>query len=241
MSVKLYKTFLLAAVCCALSLTGFSQRPHASLWAGGAFVHTQGFGIKAQRHFASSSGKPVIIGLEAYSLKPRKQERVINPIYEGATPFVPGKQYAPLVLMPSFGARNVLTRAHGSNSFQVGVHYGLGLNVALLKPVYVTVIEDLSTGSTKIVRYQPKEHSFTEIKGGASYFRGFDQLKAVLGIGARASLVFEWEPGQQTLKAVEAGVMMDAFADELPIFAFGDNQRYWGNLYLAFLLGKKQY
>ena len=59
------------------------------------------------------------------------------------------------------------------------------------------------------------------------------------GIYAKIGATFEYAPLSNGVKAIEAGVMIDAYHKTIPIMAFAKNKQVFFNFYLTIMLGKK--
>jgi hypothetical protein len=93
-----------------------------------------------------------------------------------------------------------------------------------------------------IERYDPDVHNVQNIYGRASWFNGIGEIKPYLGGFGRMAVNFEYSGHTTGIKAIEAGMSMDAYATKVPIMAELDgveNKQFFFEFYIAVQLGKR--
>jgi len=95
-----------------------------------------------------------------------------------------------------------------------------------------------------VEQYDPERHFFDDIFGKASGFNGLNQLKLHPGGFVKFAFNFEYSNEKDLMKGMEAGVVLDVYAQRVPIMAntesFEDqNKALFLNFYLNLFIGKK--
>jgi hypothetical protein len=237
-------TFLLLVFLNPLSSKAddFTQTRSSNLFVGSAFIHTKGYGLDFRYGTYANVERIRIIDLDLLYIKHPKEVRVVNQIFDQARPFVYGKMNALLSARISAGNQHVLADRRERNSVRLNLNYSFGFNAGLVKPVHVEIYhlgEDRSRDRITTERYDPNKHTRSDIYGGSSFFNGFDELGFVPGLVGKTSISVEWGNQQSDIRAVEAGIMVDAFLQEIPIFAFIENQSVYVNLFIKYSIGKR--
>lgn len=155
-------------------------------------------------------------------------------------PFVFGKLNEMSVLRALYGRQKIIADFHNTISVRVNFHYGLGLNLALLKPVYLNVFKNNGTFETEQKRFEPEKYTNPAmISGSASKYLGINEMSFKPGISSKIALSFEWGRQDDKFKSLEVGCMADIFTEEIPIMAFTKNKQFYINLYAAFSFGNR--
>ena len=122
------------------------------------------------------------------------------------------------------------------------VFYSGGASIGLLKPVYLYVLHQTSDPNLylkSIERYDPEKHYSENIFGRAPFHYGIGKIKPVPGIYLKAGLNFEYGAYDESIKALEAGIFVDAFMKPIPLMAYNTDKSVFLSIYLAFHFGKR--
>lgn len=170
-----------------------------------------------------------------------------NPYRRTANSFTYGKQNHFIVLRAGFGEKRYFSEKAKRKGVAVGVNYQIGASLGLLKPYYLHLSRLEDDGFTDYVsteRYSEENRDLflddTKIIGPASFFRGFDEVSMVPGLNARVGAHFSLGAFDQYVKAIEMGIMVDAFFRRVPIMIIENNTPVFINGYLSFQIGKRQ-
>ncbi len=178
-------------------------------------------------------------------------ERIILATNRVSRPFVYAKQNQLYVLRAGFGNRIYLTEKARQRGVAMGYSWQLGPTLGLLKPYYLEV-ETGEGGTAGVVR----DIRFTEenaalfldrfrIFGASVWSRGFDEMRLVPGIHARASIHFGFGAYEELAKAFEVGLHGDFFLTNAPIMVETplapniSNSNLHLNLFLKMQFGKR--
>ncbi|MFH0867252.1 MAG: hypothetical protein V1904_13740, partial [Bacteroidota bacterium] len=121
-------------------------------------------------------------------------------------------------------------------------YYG-GISIGFLKPVYLYILYETDTPyfyTYQIERYDPQKHFGENIFGRASFFQGFGKIKPLPGIYLKTGLNFEYGAYDETIKAIECGITVDAYPKPVPIMAFNTKKNIFLSLYLSIHFGTRR-
>ena len=72
----------------------------------------------------------------------------------------------------------------------------------------------------------------------ASYLKGFDELSFTPGIYGKSGITFEFSKYDEVIHALEAGIILDAFINEIQIMAIENNKQIFFTMFLSYRFGK---
>lgn len=137
--------------------------------------------------------------------------------------YVFGKQNNLYVLRGGWGQKVYLSEKAKRKGVAVGYSYEFGPSLGLLKPYYLEVVPtDGSPGfRPQNIRYSEADHDlFTNtnrILGPGGWANGLGQLSPAIGGHARIAAHFDFGAFDDFVRAIEGGIMIDAFARRMPI------------------------
>jgi len=143
-----------------------------------------------------------------------------------------------------YGRTINITERPYKNALGLNFIYSGGINMALLKPVYLDIFypDDFRGGGyINSEKYDPEKHTnIYQIYGNSSFFSGLGETKLHVGAYGRAALAVEWGNMPDEYKILEAGITVDAFRKGLPLMAFVPADQYFIGLYIAYCRGSKK-
>lgn len=207
----------------------------------GLLLHTQGSGLSFRYGRHSNRTMYHYGDLDLLYIKHPKEIKIVNQVFEQAKPFVFGKMNSLLSVRASYGHERTIADRRELQGVKVNLNYSAGINLGLLKPVYLDIIKTTSEPASiyfSTEKYDPEKHSRGVINGGAGFFKGFNEIRMTPGLVIKTSISFEWSNHETDIRALETGIMFDIFSQEIPIFAFAENQSTFINLYLKYSIGR---
>ncbi|MFN0048387.1 MAG: hypothetical protein ACKVOU_04615 [Cytophagales bacterium] len=159
--------------------------------------------------------------------------------------YILGKSTNMFVVRPHIGREWVIFKKAEEEGIQVSGILAAGPSLAYLKPYYVTyqteypeVIDGTTTTSYNFetLPFDPSIKD-KEIAGGASILRGFDEMKAYLGVHAKASLNFEYGKSGGSVGGIEVGTMFEQFGSKIIIIPEAQNQSFYASLFINLYFG----
>ncbi|MEZ4984817.1 MAG: hypothetical protein R2795_07240 [Saprospiraceae bacterium] len=157
------------------------------------------------------------------------------------------------MLRAGIGEKRYFSEKAKVRGLAVGMSWQVGLNMGLVKPYYLEVYRVREGTSIPVVtdeKYTPENEEIflgltSVIIGASSFSKGLDELKVLPGLHARVAAHFDWGAFDEFVKALEAGVMVDAFMRDVPIMIesnlipHAQNSPVLINLFLNLQLGKR--
>lgn len=211
---------------------------------GFAMLHTAGMGVGFRSGKHLTGYKKRVFEIEITGMKHPKEIKSINPYYENAKSFVYGKENCLIIIRGGYGRQKVINSKPYWGGVELRYFYYGGISMGLLKPVYLYILYETSAPyiyTYQIEKYDPYKHSTDDIFGRASFFHGFSKIKPLPGIYFKTGLNFEYGAYDETVKAVECGITVDAYPKPAPIMAFNPNKSVFLSLYISFHFGTRSY
>ena len=207
---------------------------------GGGSAFSNGFGVHYQFGKHIDGFKRGLYTFEYTIIRHPKEIKSVNPFFPEAKSYVYGKSYGANLLRAGYGVKRVRFDKLRENGVQIATVWSVGPTLAILNPVYLDIVAgDPPNQRIRVERYDPVKHNSAIIYGKSSFTNGLGQLQFVPGIHAKLGLNFEYAPDLEVIKALEVGVIFDAFVKELPIMAIEKNQQFLANLYVSLQFGKR--
>lgn len=212
---------------------------------GGLLLHTNGIGLDLQYMINRKVNRNLVFNLDITSLKHPKETRVINPNYEDVKSYFYGRMNSIIPVRLGIGNQFIIADKEIYNGIRLTFNYALGASLTLLKPEYLNFIyrEPLTNkGYLKVEIFDPTNEWHTNqgnIYGGTSFFKGFESLKARPGGFVKLNLGFEWGDYEEHFRMLETGVLIDAYPEALPIYAFIENKYVYLNFFVNLNIGRR--
>lgn len=179
-----------------------------------------------------------------------KQERsnTAFPELGKGTPYVFGKINNLYTIQLGISRDQMLLPAVLEGNLSVGLRYGGGFSLALLKPYYLRLLHiDYSTqppsATVQEERYSAANSELflnpSRILGAAPWEKGLGEIDCIPG--AYGELAFSIEPGKQSglVKTITIGAQAAVYTKELPIMAERSAQRWNARWFVGLQLGKR--
>lgn len=211
---------------------------------GGATLHTSGWGVLFRKGYNATAFTKNLWEVEFVNMKDDKEVRVSYwnaSYYSNANSYIFGKLNKVFLLRGGLGQQKLLNSKPYWGGVELRLTYYGGFSLGIAKPIYLYIINQNQTDFFSIdsERYDPEEHFYEDIYGRAPFIDGIEETKFYPGIYAKAGLNFEFGEYNTSIKALEAGVLIDAFPIAIPIMAYRDKHHYFLNFYLNFTFGKR--
>jgi len=167
-------------------------------------------------------------------------------IFVPGSSYVYGKQNSFLYLSGLIGKKRYLSEKTKRKGISVGYSYEFGPSLGILKPYYLDINRDNEfTGLPELV-----ELSYTEeiedlfldrsaIRGHSGFFRGISELDFTVGAQARAAIHLAPGAYESFVRALDVGVLVQAYTTRVPIMVLEDNKFVFVNLFLSFHFGRR--
>lgn len=172
-------------------------------------------------------------------IRDSKQYRYFNPYDNAAKSFFYGKINNFYSLQALRGRQKILTEKPYWGGVEVRLFYFGGVNIGFAKPIYLYVIDYENGGILSLEKYDVQKHDLENIYGRGAFTKGLNELGIHPGLTFKLGLNVEFGPYQEKTKALEAGVVVDAYAIPIQIMGFDDPKYAMLRLYVAYRFGKR--
>jgi len=211
-------------------------------------LNTDGWGIGYEKGKYKSAVKSNLWWIDIFGERRSPKEESVTNIFGGGgfvflgNPFRYGKINNLYTSRLGFGQQYLIGGKGNKNGVAVSAIYGGGLSVGWLKPYYIEV-EDPSTGQATQIRYNNNDSiflDFNSIIGGAGLFKGFNEIKPVPGVHARAALRFDNNRFNETVGTLEVGLTAEYYTQGIQTMALNPERKFFLNAYLAIVFGRRK-
>ncbi|MCW3073947.1 MAG: hypothetical protein JWP69_1016 [Flaviaesturariibacter sp.] len=139
-----------------------------------------------------------------------------------------------------FGQQYIFGQKGNKNGVAVmGIYQG-GLSLGLLRPYYLDVNDN---GTKRAVKYESADSLLflgNEIYGSSGFSKGWNELKIRPGAFVKAALRFDFNKYNEKVQAVQIGLSVDAYAQEIPLIVERKPQRFFFQGHLAYIFGGRK-
>lgn len=205
-------------------------------------VHGNGFGFNFRRGKHVTGFRKRNLEIEFVNIKHPKEFKTTNPVFDRARSYFYGKLNVFNVLRIGYGYQQQLYGKQDRKGVEIRMVYFIGPSLGLVKPVYLQILVPTTTPQEYHIiteKYDPAKHFIDNIYGRAPYFKGFNEVKPIVGGYAKFGIAFEYANYDDAVKAIETGIALDVYPKVIPIMANTKNQQVFPNLYIKFIWGRK--
>jgi hypothetical protein len=214
---------------------------------GGAFMHPEGWGLFYRKAKILTIYKKWFYEIETSSMHSDKEVKIQNEGYPDASSYDYGKLNDMQVFRFGTGYYRTLWRKNNEHCVEIDAVYSAGLSLAVLKPVYLQVLETPPNNPTDpeldlvTRKYDPLTDTPNNIYGSASGFDGIGELAFYPGAYGRFGFNFDYAGRHDLIKAIETGFEIDGYLQKIPIMApqFVQNNQFFFNFYVSISFGKR--
>ncbi len=207
-----------------------------------ALLNSTGFGGNFRYAKRINAFKKTLYEIELASIKHPKEVKIST---SAATltgrSFVYGKLIHFYNLRAGLGLQKELFQKFDRGGISIRYFYNFGPALGIKKPIYYNIYVISADGSIvdqKTEKFDITQHIDPRIMSRASYFNGFDEITFTPGIYAKAGFTFEFSKYDEIIHALEAGMIIDAFVQKIPIMAIEDNKQVFFSLFISYRFGK---
>jgi hypothetical protein len=206
----------------------------------GAFLNSNGFGATYRYGYWRNARNQFILDADFDYVKHSKEYSTSIPYNYQTHRYVYGKENLFWELKGMAGWQKELYRKIDRNGISIRLYYAGGLSIGFTKPIYYKVFTTGSLGeivNEENLKFDPSIHQGL-IGGRGPFFMGFDELKVIPGITAKAGFSFEYSQKASIVHALEAGVSLTVYPKKIPIMATEQNNFLFFNLIVGYRFGR---
>jgi hypothetical protein len=211
-------------------------------------LHTNGFRIGLDKGRIKTYYKTTYYHFDiGYIRHPKEIRQSVN--YQTslnlANSYVYGKQNSLYVIRGGWGTKRYLSEKARYRGIAVGYNYEFGPTLGLVKPYYLSFARRVD-GITvnEEIRYSPGNEDLflddTRIQGRGGFFNGWDEITFSPGLHGKIGGHFALGAFEEYITALEAGIMVDVFFQEIPLMVLENNRSFFINVYVTLQLGKRK-
>ena len=208
---------------------------------GGIKLTTDGYGGFVEVGRAKSVRQSLLFQLDISERKHPKEEKQFNPS-NGAGPYIYGKinYFYPVKLGVQF--QYLLGNKGNKNGVSISANAGGGLSLGLLRPYLL----GYDSAGTQIFRglTPNKNDSLRFINeapiSGPNLGTGFNKLKVTPGIYAKGGLRFDYGKYNETVSALEVGLIAEYYSKVIPQMIFSKENKFFFSAYVSIIFGKRK-
>lgn len=147
------------------------------------------------------------------------------------------------IIRITYGVKRTLAEKADHNGVRLCFTGFGGLALGLLKPYYLNILQNDSTGNAVPTRYTAATASEflnqSNILEAAPIHYGLNEIQPVAGLTGKIGLDFDWGVKDEFVKALQVGMVLDIYYKRLPIYANSYNRFYQYGVYFSFQFGKR--
>ena len=174
-----------------------------------------------------------------YFVRDTKQYRYYNQYDNSAKSFFFGKQIHFYSFQILRGREKILTEKPYWGGVEIRYFYFGGLNLGIGKPIYMYIVDFMNGGVLTLEKYDVQKHDLENIWGRGPFSKGLSEIEFHPGLSWKMGLNIEFGPYQEKTKALEAGLIIDAYVLPVQIMGFDDPKYAMFRLFLAYRFGKR--
>ncbi len=206
---------------------------------GGKLIN-DGYGAFLEIGRARSVKKSLLYQFELAERKHPKEEKQSNPFLSGI-PFIYAKQNFVYDVKIGLQQQMLLGNKTNKNGVSVTANFGGGINLGLLRPYYVQVVD---AGNFRYVKYNSTDSALFlnnyDIAGGPGFEKGWGEIKVNTGIYAKAALRFDYGRYNEMVNALEVGVSATIYSKKLEQMVYVKQKQLFMNAYVTLMFGRRK-
>lgn len=215
----------------------------------GIKLYSDGWGLLFEKGYMKTINKTNLFSIEIGERKDHKEEKVSKLI--SGTPFlgnalIYGKQNNFYFMKLGVGQSYLIGGKGNRNGVAVSAVYNGGVSLGFLKPYYLDV-SDPQTFEQRSIKYKG-DNSYTDtlfldpvaINGGASVFKGFNEMKVKPGLFVKGALRFDYGRYNELISAVEAGFNIEYYFSDMPVMINDKARKLFSNVFVALEFGRRK-
>jgi hypothetical protein len=216
----------------------------------GLRLNTDGWGLVVEKGYLKSPKVTNLFALELNEKKHPKEQKINNVLnnngfFQIGNPYVYGKQTSFYQLKLSYGQQRMIGGKTNKNGVAVHAIYAGGFSAGLERPYYVRVQDNNSPERTRDIKYSQNDSALflapaPNILMGTGLRLGWNELKFVPGVHAKAALRFDYGRFNEVVTAIEVGLNLEAYSRKVQIMLLNPDKQVFFNGYIALMFGKRK-
>jgi len=213
-------------------------------------LNTDGWSLFFEQGRMKSIKVANIYTLELGEKKHPKESKVTNTFdfgnfIQSGNPYVYGKRNIFYQIKPGYGQQRMIGAKANKNGIALHCIYSGGLSIGLMRPYYVTIIDEPfpNVFVEKDIKYDPDNPTDFLTPGniiqGTGLRNGWNELSIAPGLHAKAGLRFDYGRFNELISAIEVGANVEYYFRDIQILINNDPRKFFFTAYVAILIGKR--
>jgi len=210
----------------------------------GAQLRTNGYGIFFELGRMKTPRWTQTYSIELTETKHPKEEKSTNVNSAFNNSFVYGKINNFYQLKLGYGRQYILGQKGNKNGVAVIALAEGGLALGMLRPYYIDIQEG---NNRRSIKYDSKDSltflgggSGAEILGSSGLLKGWNELQLRPGAYIKAALRFDFNKYNERMQAIQIGLSLEAFPQEIRQMVDNKPQRLFFQGHLAYVFGGRK-
>jgi hypothetical protein len=206
----------------------------------GIQLNTDGIGLSYREAKRIDYRNKQIIEFDAGTIRDQKEYKQSSVITPQGGSYIFGKLNSTFYLRAGLGHQHEIFKKADLGGIAIRYFFSAGPVLAIYKPIYYKVLYLLPGGTEYEVHEEKFDASFAipqDIYGKAAFTKGFNEIKVVPGLYAKAGFNFEYSKEDKIIHAIELGGQINAFPKKIPIMAGNDNKAVFFSLFVSYRFG----
>jgi len=205
----------------------------------GIYLNSNGFGLSYRYGSRINYFEKNIYDIDFSIIKHPKEIKSTSSFINSES-FIFGKLNHVFDLRVGYGKQNEIFPKKDPGSVAIRYFFSFGPSIALQKPIYYKILYPVNDSLyiEQEEKFNPDMHTSGDISGKASFFKGFNEIGFIPGAFIKTGFNFEFSQKKNIIHALEAGVMFQAYLNNLDIMALDDDQQFLFVLFLSYRIGK---
>ncbi|MBN2611692.1 MAG: hypothetical protein JXB00_09060 [Bacteroidales bacterium] len=208
---------------------------------------SNGLGLNYRYGKRLTALRKVIYEIDFASIRHPKEIQLSSSVYLlSSRSFVFGKLNQFYSLRAGIGLHDELFPKIDKGGISIRRYYAFGPSIGIAKPIYYNfeiIGYDINgepyIESTVVDKFQNSQHIQSSIiSGKASFFKGFDETSLIPGLYTKLGVMFEFGKYNQTIHAIDAGILLDGFIKKIEIMDDGKDQYFFLTLFASYRFGR---
>lgn len=214
----------------------------------GVKLNTDGYGVFYEHGKYKTITKTNIWWMELGEHKDKHEEKTSVPLVGGGfvflgNPYIYGKENNFYNFKIGLGQQRLIGGKGNKNGVAVSAIYGGGFSLGMLKPYYLQVQDPNNANQVNDIKYSDNPTAFldyTLIQGSSGFTKGLNEIKYVPGAQVRGALRFDYGRYNELLSALEVGVNVEYYTQNMPIMVNSPDRKLFFNAYVAIVFGRRK-
>lgn len=210
-------------------------------------LNTDGWSALYEKGYLKSVKVTNLFALEFGEKKHPKELKLQsagNGWFSVGSPYVYGKRTTFYQVKPTYGQQRMIGGKANKNGIAVHLVYAGGVSLGLERPYYIRISDASTQSGTRDLKYTTADSAnFLNpgyILSGTGLKHGWNEMKIVPGVHAKAALRFDYGRFNDLVSAIEVGVNVEAYSKKVEIMLLNPSKQIFYNTYVAILLGKRK-